>query len=241
MDDGSPVKQQPHFKPRSKPAHDGLSVIYDLSDFTLFFTQPDAHRYVPRFLNRVAEALTIIVSGGDPYWSPDTERFKPIGLALEHRKFLGDGELLIWRVDEDKTHIITYLLNRLWTLQHHFVGEFLRHAQADIPVAAMPSAIKFGIARGDVYELESAKPRGQSEFIGVSINLASRLVKYCPQLSCVASARLELPQKEQEEYSYKAVVATRVRGFPEEIVYVASEEYESLPADVRKQLFRDLT
>jgi hypothetical protein len=238
--DASPVKQQPHFKPRSKPAHDGLSVIYDLSDFTRFFTQPDAHRYVPRFLNRVAEAITTIANGGREYWIPEPRDLKPIQLTLEHRKFLGDGELLIWRVDGEKTYIIPYLLNRLWNLQARFMKGFLNEAQADIPVAAMPGAIKFGIARGDIYELESADPGGQSEFIGVSINLASRLVKYCPQLSCIASARLELSEKEQHDNKYVSVVATKVRGFSEEIVYVAREEFESLPTEVRGHLFRTL-
>jgi len=36
------------------------------------------------------------------------------------------------------------------------------------------------------------------------------------------------------------VVATQLRGFANEIVVIDSMEYESLPADTRNQLFKEL-
>jgi hypothetical protein len=227
-----------HFKPRAQPAYDGLAVIYDLSDFTHFFTQPDAHRYVPRFLNRMAEAISIIVHGGNQYWLDSPEAAEPIRLPLVHRKFLGDGELLLFRIGEDDTDV-PFLINRLWNIQNSY-SKILKAAQADIPVAIMPPSIKFGIARGDLYELKRVDPQDPSEFIGVSINLASRLVKYCPELSFVASSRIELTELALKAYRYMPVVATSVRGFPDEIVIVDSGEFEKLSEELCTRLFRKL-
>jgi class 3 adenylate cyclase len=231
-------KIQPHFKPKSKPAHDALVVIYDLTEFTRFFTGPDAHRYVPQFINRVAETITVIIDGGKTCWEPQVKAMSPLHLDLEQRKFLGDGELLIWRLHNEIN--IGALMNRLWNFQNEF-KKFLDTVQEDIPVAGMPPAIKFGIARGDLYELEGADETTQSEYIGVSINLASRLVKYCPGLSFIASTRVSLSKAWQDKAGYMRVVATQLRGFPEEIVIVDRHEFEQLAEEIRKDKFRTLS
>lgn len=227
----------PRFRPRSQPPRDGLAVIYDLTDFTRFFTQPDAHRYVPRFLNRIADVITISIEGGESYWDTPARTGPISGLKLRQRKFLGDGELLIFDIDENDPKGISRLMNRLWNVQAFF-HKILAVAQEELPVAGLPPKIKFGIARGDLYELQEIGEPPTSEYIGVSINLASRLVKYCPELSFIASARVELSTRQQHDDGYTRVVASKIRGFPDEIVIVDKTEFNELSEQTRENLFR---
>lgn len=99
--------------------------------------------------------------------------------------------------------------------------------------------IRFGLARGTIYELTRASGTNK-EYIGFCINLASRLQKYCADLGFIASGRLGLTDGFLEEESYKRVVATKIRGFPEEIVIVDKKEYEAVAEGQRANLFRDL-
>lgn len=95
------------------------------------------------------------------------------------------------------------------------------------------------MARGTIYELTRASGTNK-EYIGFCINLASRLQKYCADLGFILSARLGLPDEFVAKEGYTRVVATKIRGFPEEIVIVDKGEYEALPEDLRASLFRDL-
>jgi len=244
----TPATAQPLFKPRAKPPVDGLALVYDVAGFTRFFNQPDAHRYVPRYLNHVTEAMSIILSGGTAYWTfkPEKNVAKPIRLkalpfTLLQRKFLGDGELIIWKIedpdDPELAENLKYLINRLWVLQSAF-SYVLERAKKEIPVAQLPDKIRFSLARGDLYQLESA--RGDApEFAGVCLNLASRLVKYCPELSFLASDRVEARDEEIHQI-YSRVVATKIRGFPDEIVLANKGDFAKLNERAKRGLFREL-
>ena len=165
----TPTAARPLFKPRAKPPVDGLALVYDVAGFTKFFNQPDAHRYVPRYLNRITEAISIIISGGNAYWTSQTKAGKKVPVnysALPYKllqpKFLGDGELIIWRIDDPddqkvKTYL-SYLINRLWGLQQKFES-ILEKARNELPVAQLPDRIRFRLARGDLYELQSIDTR----------------------------------------------------------------------------------
>jgi len=116
--------------------------------------------------------------------------------------------------------------------------EVVKRTLEHVPVVEVPRRIRFGLSRGSVYELK--KPGTSSrEYIGFCINLASRLQNYCPGLGFIASARLLIPESELKKYGYRKTVATKIRGFPNELIIVETNEYEALPDEVRDDLFRD--
>ena len=92
-------------------------------------------------------------------------------------------------------------------------------------------------ARGGISELTSDE-QSAKEYIGVCINLASRLQRYCPDLGFIASAKVDLRDQVLERHGYKRVIAKKIKGFPKEVVIVDRQEYEQLDSDVRKALFQ---
>jgi class 3 adenylate cyclase len=108
-----------------------------------------------------------------------------------------------------------------------------------VPVVDLPRKIRFGIARGTVYELRRANSSAR-EYIGFCINLASRLQKYCPDLAFIASARIGLREDVLAKNGYVRVVAKDIRGFPQEIVIVDKDEYNGLPSEAREKYFTEL-
>ena len=225
----------------SRPKH-ALVVIYDISGFSKFFNQPDVQEYVPRFLNNISEVISVIMFGGDRYWESPKEFVWDTFPAPVHEKFLGDGALYIWlppgSAKEFPSLFITQLCNSLWNIQNKF-KKILRKCAEDIPVYELPQGIRFGLARGTVYELTNRKTR-EREYIGFCINLASRLQKYCSQLDFIASARIGIPQETLNRYGYIKVIATKIRGFPKEIVIVDKNEYNKLSEEIRNDLFEPL-
>ena len=223
----------------SRPKH-GLALIYDLEGFSTFFNQPDVQDYVPRFLNEVSHAISVSIFGGEDYWAtvPSKGGMHPLGKAPIHEKFLGDGAMYLWA--EEKNEALTprfiYLLcNRLWNLKTYF-NDVVKKAQEHVPVTDIPRRIRFGLARGTIYELRR-KNSPQREYIGFCINLASRLQKYCPDLGFIASARIGMSASKLKEYGYMKVVAKQIKGFPREIVIVDSGEFEELAPEIKSQYF----
>ena len=90
-----------------------------------------------------------------------------------------------------------------------------------------------------MYELRRPATTAR-EYIGFSINQASRLQAYCPELGFIASARLMIPDTVLKENGYRKTVATKIKGFPNELVIVDSNEYDALKDDLRKELFTDV-
>ncbi len=197
--------------------------------------------YVPKFLNHISYVFQTILLGGVAYWRTTQEQ--PYELtrlsAPIHEKFLGDGALYVLTppgaAGSFTDDFVVYLCNRLWNLKNNF-EPVLRRAADEVSVFELPKRIRFGLARGTVYEL-TRKRTARKEYIGFCINLASRLQKYCPELGFVASARIGLPEEILKEHGYKKVVATQIRGFPKEIVIVDENEFEELDPDLRETLF----
>jgi hypothetical protein len=236
----------PVFSSHGPPPFDALVLIYDIVGFSQFFNEPDAQRYVPRFINAITDAINITILGGLVTWAL-TEKHKPIQLPplafeLKHRKFLGDGELIVWRLDPDNVDVgreVYHLMNRLWIFQRQF-GKFLESVQRRLPVSQLPSGIRFALGRGDVYELLAADDKTAREYVGRCINLTARLVKYCPDLSFIASARVEFDETYMREANalYYRLLATKVRSFNNELVYVNPLDFVKLKRDVQNRLFR---
>ena len=226
------------FKPTASRAKLAIVLIFDLENFSKFFNQPDVELYVTKFLNRVFECVSIVYGGGTAYWYKKPQRYHPLWTPT-HTKFLGDGGLYIWTLRQGQKTFdrktLVYLVNRLWNLKNNF-DEVVKACSDDVPVVDLPKKIRFGLSLGYVHQLTySTSP--ETEYIGYSINLASRLQAYCRELGFIASARLGIPESLLTENNYIKVIAKDLKGFPPELVVVDKGEFSKLPAVVQKQLF----
>lgn len=229
------------FSRKASHPKNALALMYDLEGFSRFFNQPDVQDYVPAFLNYVSEAIALCLFGGVFYWMSDSKELNPLSFRVVHEKFTGDGALYIILPaagqSDFKISTLRTLCNRLWNLKKKF-DVVVKKSLERVPVMEVPRRIRIGLTRGSVYELK--KPNTTSrEYIGFCINLASRLQIYCPNLGFIASARLMISDNELTKHGYRKVIATKIKGFPNELVIVDGDEYEDLPDDVREELFRE--
>jgi class 3 adenylate cyclase len=228
------------FTGKASYPRNAVALLYDLEGFSRFFNQPDVQDYVPAFLNQVSAAVGINLFGGEAYWAYNAT-IDPLEIEVAHEKFTGDGALYILLppggASDFPTGTLQHLCNRLWTLKNRFDAVVSR-ALETVPVVEVPRKVRFGLSRGSVYELQ-VQGSTASEYIGFSINLASRLQKYCPELGFIASARLMLSNREIADHGFVKVVATELRGFTDEIVLIDRMEYEALSEDIRKRLFKE--
>jgi class 3 adenylate cyclase len=230
------------FKPYASSPMNGIAVIYDLAGFSKFFNQPDVHMYVPIYLNYISDFVERAFFGGDAFWVKKKNLLSALSILPVHRKFLGDGALYVWSIPEagldSSEDFIGLLCNRLWNIQSNF-EDINKSVMDKVPVYELPTHIRFGVSRGSIWELQIGDT-GETEYIGICLNLASRLQKYCPGLNFIASARLGVPQQLLDKHGYIRVLATKLKGFPKEIVIVDEQEYTTLEAKVRKDLFDEI-
>jgi len=229
------------FRPQASPATQALILTFDLEGFSRFFSQPDVHHYVPIFLNRVFDAVSIVINGGKDYWTPDSGLLKPFLMPPVHQKFLGDGALYIWTFKKGlvefkkNTGDIASFINMIWNLKTFFKN-IIKACSDDVPVVDLPQRIRFGVTAGSVYKLTYSKSH-DTEYIGYCINLASRLQSYCRELGFIASARIDLPEKTLKKHGYQKVIAKNLKGFPKEIVIVDKKEFNELSEEIKEELF----
>jgi hypothetical protein len=157
------------------------------------------------------------------------------------RKFLGDGMLYVWEDNDGKiftkTNFKVALLNRFWNLQCFF-HKINKHLYEDIPIGDLPKSLKIGVAQGTIYRLnESADSH---DYIGPCINLASRLVKYCPEINFICSARLDIKKEDIEENKYLKIIALELRSFENEIVLIDQDDYSKVSDADKKRLFKEI-
>jgi class 3 adenylate cyclase len=209
-----------------------------MEGFSKFFYQPDAQVYVSKYLNRIFESMSIVINGGKAYWEPEKTEHTPLARPA-HEKFLGDGAMYLWLQESGPQPPLrtVALINRLWNMRKWF-GRIVEACADDVPVVNIPRRIRMGLAGGPVYELATAEGQDR-EYIGYCINLASRLQRYCPDLGFIVSARLGLPEATISQHGYAKVVATKLKGFPKEIVIVDQEDLAKLDPYVRRDLFEE--
>ena len=209
-------------------------MIFDLEGFSNFFSQPDVQEYVPKFLNIILDAVDSVINGGDGYWRTGAKDLSALPKPI-HSKFLGDGALYIWRYNDFEYDELISLVNRLYILRLRFSKILLKAAEV-VPVIDMPKNIRFGIAAGSVYKL-TYKDSNKEEFIGYSINLASRLQSYCRDIGFIVSARLNIKSAELEKDRYLKKVAKNLQGFPKEYVLIDTDDYNGLSDELKADLF----
>ena len=137
-------------------------------------------------------------------------------------------------MDEDQ---ISDLVNSLYNFRQEFPKIVKDKCVDEVPIANIPTKIRFGIAAGKVYELEYPDS-SNTECIGYCINLASRLESYCRDIGFIVSAKIELPNRILKENGYEKVLATKIKGSPEEIVFVDKDDYENLDIKTKKEDFK---
>jgi class 3 adenylate cyclase len=231
------------FKSAGRPSM-GLALVFDISGFTNFFNKPDIQDYITEYINQIIDCVESCIWGGEAFWvneNSTARELDPMPIKPALRKFLGDGMLYVWVDDERKLFAredtkINFL-NSLWNIQDSMdkINEMIREY---MPVADLPSSIKFGLAQGSVYKL--TENDGSVDYIGPCINLASRLVKYCPGLDIVASSRFKVDKSMLEKHGYRKVVATSLRSFEKEIVIVDANDYNNLSQSEKERLFTEL-
>jgi class 3 adenylate cyclase len=227
------------FSSASHPQN-AIALVYDLEGFSNFFNQPDVQEYIPAFLNIISESVSTCLFGGTAYWQ-DNAKYPPLSSTPIHEKFMGDGGLYIFTPDgltDFREGFPVTLCNRLYMLRKNF-HHVVQKCTDTVPVFGIPKKIRFGLARGSVYEL-SSHHGAQSEYIGFCINLSSRLQAYCPELGFIVSARLKIPAERLSDSGYKKVIATKIKGFPKELVFVDGDEYQKLSDDIRNNLFEEI-
>ena len=215
-----------------------LVLVCDLEGFSKFFNLPDVQSYIPLYLNEVFKCLSITIQGGTAYWMEDKKDFTPL-LQAAHVKFLGDGALYVWLPPEGEVsfdqNLLIKLMNRLWFMKSYFF-KINERASEVVPIPGLPQKIRFGLAMGNIFELQHANGRS-NEYVGMCVNLASRLQSYCPSLGIVASARLGISAGLLEKNNYIKVVARNLKGFPREYVCVEKDEFMGMDRMTRNNLF----
>jgi len=222
------------FEPKAGNPINALVMMFDLSGFSRFFSQPDVQQYVPKYLNKIFNCVSININGGNDWWGESPGYLSSLKPPI-HQKFLGDGALYLWNLNDFGQTNVVILANRLWNLKNGF-EKVSGACSEEVPVIDLPEKIRFGLSAGSVYKLTYTNSI-QTEYIGYPINLASRLQGYCRDLGFIASARLNLPPKKLSENGYIKVIAKNLKGFPKEIVIVDGTEYEELDNETREQLF----
>lgn len=229
------------FKSTGRPTI-GLALVFDISGFTNFYNKPDIHYYMTDYINHIIECVEVNIWGGDDYWGDDKSKASPLKQVPSLRKFLGDGMLYVWEDSEDRLisgslTLKNNLINRLWNLQNNF-SEINKKLRDNVPVGDQPQTVKFGIAQGSIFKLEETD--GTVDYIGPCINLASRLVKYCPEINFIASARLNLTKEVLDRDGYFKIIAKELRSFENEIVIIDKTDYEEVSAVDKKRLFQEI-
>ena len=226
------------FKSGAAVPEQAIVLIFDLEDFSKFSSQPDVHQYVHKFLNFVIEEIDKTINAAEPYWAVDIDD-EPIALSklpeVIHSKFLGDGALYIWRYGDFTEQQKLDLLSVFWLFKLKF-KRIVKKISEEIPLLEIPKKIRFGISAGTVHKLTYLNSL-REEYIGYSINLASRLQNYCSEIGFIVSGRLNITSPDLEGGQYIKVVAQKIKGFPHEIVIIDQQEYEDLDKDIKQQLF----
>lgn len=224
------------FRAGRAPSKPALALIYDLAGFTAFANRPDAAQSVSNFFNHVSRAVQTVVYGGNAYWLDEADSYDSLRKPA-HQKFLGDGALYIWTGTARQplpNDFITELCVRLRDLRSKFPA-VIKAVREKVQIPGVPKEIRFGLALGDVYELSRTDAR-QREFVGVCINLASRLQKYCPGIG-FAAARVQMSPSLRSDNGFVRLIANNIDGFPTEYVLLDRTEYEAADPKARGEYF----
>jgi len=202
----------------------GVVVVYDLENFTSFLETPDIQRAALKYLNFIDAEMQRIYKPGRAFYN---DWDYPEIASPVHRKFLGDGAMMIFDLTEmsaDAYHNqLDSLVTRSWNIKDSF-NAINDAARRFMPVAKMPSRIRIGVTFGTIYELK--RRDGAKEYLGIPINMAARLQKYSGTAGFLASARIDLSPDWFDEQDFIKVRPLKLRNGDHEYLYMDKTDFK---------------
>ncbi len=210
---------------------DAIAAVFDLTGFTTFCNQVDAHLAIPRFLSdflewiftNIRRRITERDLGGDhAMWAE-------LPMMV---KFLGDGLLVLWNARRMEEGRVCRIAVSLYEITYAYRREF--YPRISMIVNKPPATLRCGVSRGKVFSVGGGK-----DYVGHCVNNASRLshlgLSFCfPHRGF--QVREFMPAKYLQIFVPKLV---SIRGIgDDELVWVVRDEFEHLPAE-NKSMFRD--
>lgn len=187
------------FEDRPARRFEAISAIIDLEGFTSFCSQPDNHRKLAHFLNLVFAKASHSLQAAN------------VDVAPIHFKFLGDGALYIWRLEnQDAKALCRKIVLGFHNLYRTFPEEIVDELE-ELGALCVPRRIRVGIAQGELTELRT-QDNSDPEYVGFSINLAARLQHYCPAIGFFIASGVSLADDFLEEYSLIRARPKPIRG-----------------------------
>ncbi|MGB7923382.1 MAG: adenylate/guanylate cyclase domain-containing protein [Pyrinomonadaceae bacterium] len=212
---------------KDKECFEALAVIFDLKDFTAFCDQRDPHLEVPQYLNDFLNWLFRRIAE-ESVKGDDGNR-----LILWHylpffAKFLGDGILFLWDARNLTREARGNIVTSLQIVCNDYEMEFLPKIKKKF--TKPPPQLRCGIAQGQIISIGD-----ESDFIGLCINVASRLQKLGDGQFSFAFTKKGLDN--EEWYENFMLIKVPVRGVSkEEFVYVLRSEFKKLSKAEKKKL-----
>ena len=196
-----------------------IVAIFDLQGFTNFFHSIGLSKplIIKSFINAFLSWLD---------YSLTSRGIKPPSFS----KFTGDGVILIWEkksLDISSEEILE-MMDRCWQMTRDY-SEFLKIFEKESKrrwnIEKYPEGLKVGISTG--YALKYTHEGKITDYISESINIASRLVKYCPKIRFLAHADLHIGSEPgQRQYTRKSV---KLKGIEEKIfVFIDTYDFRDL-------------
>jgi hypothetical protein len=209
---------------------EAIAAVFDLTGFTTFCNQVDAHMAIPRFLadfldwlfKNIRMRITEREHNGGGLW----------GEIPMMAKFLGDGLIILWNTHHMTEPSFCRIAASLFDITYSYQREF--YPRISMIVNRPPSVLRCGIARGKVFSIGGGK-----DYVGHCVNKATRLshlgLSFCfPHLGF--QVREFMPAKYQNIFVPKIV---NIRGVSDnELVWVVRSEFEHLPP-ANRSLFHD--
>lgn len=210
-----------------------LAAVFDLAGFTNFCSQVDPHLSMPRFLKEFLDWLFESIKSEFEF-----KRFSE-GVVLYANlpifaKFMGDGVLFLWDVENMQMNLICNVVVSLSNICGQYSSAFAPKIKKHL--SDVPKSLRCGVARGQVCSVGNGE-----DYVGPCINIASRLQKLSNLGFCFSKRGIDF-----EEGMLKAAAETyivkrvSIRGVGrDELVVVEKGVFEKL-SKRDKTLFKDV-
>lgn len=213
------------FKPEAGEMRHAVAASFDISGFSSFCRQPNAHAYLNRYLAALFDFFDASFEDGwRDFWEGGKNRTQV--QRPDFIKYTGDGALMLWLRDSGEEFTSEFCTA--------LVGAF-RHFQLELPknvaaweshwrVPSLPKRARLGIALGPVNSLTSSNGSlfdETTDYAGYCINLAVRLQDHCPDVGFIVHQPVQPKLPKLLELDAK-----RMKGATDEPVYVFSDDFE---------------
>lgn len=211
-----------------KETFEALAVIVDLKDFTAFCDQRDPHLVVPQFIKSFLEWLFRKLRS-ELLVEEENNEVRLWSHLPFFGKFLGDGVLLLWDVTDMSGESKRNIVYSFDIICSDYDIEFYPSLRETY--SKPPTKLRCGIAQGQVTSIADG-----SDFVGLCINIASRLQKLGEGAFSFAFTQKGLEPDEGEDwYEEFRLIKIPIRGVSnDELVYVLKSEFRRLSTELKK-------